>query len=144
MTIDNRIEEEDEIDYRLELLKRKLVEEFGEFAKGIGIEYEPFSEQDSLILRATFTIGAQGTLSNNAFRSGSEFDILKLTVMNLVHKIERTLYDMLPVYGTEPQIAGTKIRVDSHLPKGVIWMNPEVYANIMSNPELRRMLLFQP
>lgn len=135
-------EEREAMNYQFELLRIKLLEEFGDFAKGIGIEWERDSEHDSLRIGATFTIGAQGMISNNMIHT--ELDVLKLTVMDLVHGIERTLYDMLPVYRTEPQIAGVKIRVDSHLPKGVIWMHPEVYANIMSNPELRRMLVFQP
>lgn len=134
---------EGNLEISLEQLRAKLLEEFGEFAKGISLEHQPNPEQNSVTIRATFMIGAQSTLSNNAF-SSSRFDILETTIMHLVHDIERTLYDMLPIYGTEPQIAGVKIRVDSHLPKGVIWMHPEVYANIMQNPELRRLLIFQP
>lgn len=139
MTINIEEEEREAMDYRFELLRMKLAEEFGEFAKGIGIEWERDSEYDSLHIKATFTIGAQGMVSNNMIHT--ELDVLKLTVINLVHNIERTLYDMLPVYGTEPQIAGVKIRIDSHLPKGVIWMHPEVYAGIMQNPELRNLLI---
>jgi len=131
-----------DVDYQLELLRRDLVEEFGEFAKGIGIEWERDPTLDGLVINATFTIGARRTVSNVVLHL--EPTILKPIVTELVHNIERALYDMLPVYGTEPQVAGVRIRIDSHLPKGVIWMHPEVYANIMQNPELRRMLVYQP
>lgn len=122
------------IDHQLELLRTDLAEEFGEFANGINIEWKSDPPSDSLKISATFTIGAKETLSNMALRLEPTF--LRLELMRLVHSIERTLYDMLPVYRTLPQIGGAKIRVDSHLPKGVIWMHPETFANIMRNPEL--------
>lgn len=121
----------------VELIRARLLDEFGELAKGISIECDQNPDQGLIHITTTFEISVESTLTDEEFYS--DFYALEQRVFHSLHNLERALYAMLPVYQTEPQIAGTKIRIDSHLPKGVIWMHPKTYTSLKqnANPELR-------